>query len=152
MSELSFDLFPACFNILFLAFFLEPVSYFCPCRTRLCNFQPVTARSFISRRGSENFYNLARFDLIVKRFYLSVNLCADHLVADSRVNCIRKINNGCAHRQIYNVASRCKDIYLFGHKVALYRSDYFFNIIGVFLLFEKLSYPDKTLFKFRLAR
>ena len=117
LSKLPFKLRLTLGDILVPALILKPRTNFIPCRACLCNRKPIPRRSFILLGRGENFHNLARLNHIVKRNNSSVNLCAYHSVADSGMNCIRKVDNGRAYGYVDNVALRSKHKSLLGYKV-----------------------------------
>ena len=103
-----------------------------------------------SLRGKYLNY-LARLELIIKGNKLSIDLCALHSVADLGVDCVGKVDYGCARRQGYDIAlgSECENI--LGSKVALDGADNFLNIVGFLLGFNYLAYPCQSVLQLILS-
>ena len=105
-------------NIFFSAFLFEPLSDFAACLAGLDNIEPVTAGTLALLRRGHNLNNFACFDLIVKRNDFAVNLRTYHLVADSGVDCIGKVDYRCTRRQAENIALGSENKHFLGNKVA----------------------------------
>ncbi len=139
--EFTLNLHLALKNIFFSALFFEPRTDFVPCAAGLDKFKPVTARTLVLLRGGDDFYNFSRFYDIIYRNDSSVNLCADHSVADRRVNRIGKVNDGCACRKIDNRSLGSEHENLLLNKVGLYCVYDILRIFRNILAFEKLTNP-----------
>ena len=78
-------------NVFRALFLLKPLPDFGLCLTGFYDFQPVAAGPFCRGRG-ENFHDLAILQRAVDRHDFSVDLSADHAVADLRMDVIGKID------------------------------------------------------------
>ena len=116
MAQLVLQHRAAAQDVLFPPFLLVPLLDLGACRAALYKAQPVAAgpgRGF----GSADFDNVAVLQHRVIGDDPAVDLCADHVVADVRVNAVGKVDRRGARRQIDDVPLRREYEHLVGEHV-----------------------------------
>ena len=134
--------FTAANDIFFLFLLLEPLFDLGSCLCRFNYIQPVPVRAF-GVLGSNDLNDVTILDLMIDGNNFIIYPCADHLIADCRVDHICKVNGCGILCQLDNIALRCKCIHLCGEdvEVLLQRIKVFLIVCHVLLPFHDLTQP-----------
>ena len=106
------DCFFAFNDVFFFKFCLKPLINLIFCLGTFYNIQPVTARSFGVLR-SNNLDPVAVLNNIINIHKSSIGSCADHLIADCRMNTVGKVYRCGTVWQALDIARRRKTINTF---------------------------------------
>ena len=149
-AHFAFQCVAALLNILFPAFFFEPVANLVFGLAGLDDVQPVAAGAAVFG-ACDDFNNFAGLDLVVDGHDAVVDLRTDHPVADGGVDGIGKVDSRCACGQVDDVAARREGEHFLGEQVALDIAEQVGGIGAGTLAFQKLAHPGQTLVQLVIA-
>ena len=117
-AQLAFQCLASLLDILFPAFFLEPVADLVLGFAGLYNVQPVAAGAAVFRAG-DDLDDLAGLHLMIDGHDAVVDLGADHAVANGGMNGVGKVDRGGTGGQVDDVAPRGESKHFLRQQVAL---------------------------------
>ena len=138
--QLALDLGAAEGHVLGALLLLEPLADLVLCIAGLDDVQPVAARP-LGGRGGQHLDDVAGLRLAVDRHDHAVDLGADHLVADARVNGVGKVDHRRALRQDDDIALRREDKDLVAEDVDLERIHELVGVLRVVLDLKEAGDP-----------
>ena len=131
-------------DILLTTLFLEPLADLGTRGIGLDDLEPITLGTRTLFLG-QDLDDVAALDLVVDRNDASVDLGADHAIADAGMDRVRHIDDRCTGRQIDDIALRRKDIDLVGGEVVFDSFDDILSVLGVVLHLDHLADPREVL-------
>ena len=99
-------------NVVLFILELKPLVDFIFCLGTFYNIQPVPARS-PGVLGRNDLNPVTVLDPVINGYQLSVDPGAHHLIADSAMNTVSKINRRRTVRKIFHISGRCKTVNTF---------------------------------------
>src|SRR5256886_11358250 len=93
----------------------------------------------------QNLDNVAIHDFMAQRHHLAVQFCADALVTNFGVNCVREVNGRRTEREFKHAAFRSECVDFRGRKVDFKGIEEFARLLQFLRPFNQLAHPDDAL-------